>query len=357
MTEDTRGKATAHALPLRVARGSGRMPTHVHYIFHGQDGRYRIEMHDAGSLRSALGFYRSIACADDAAYDRQMEAFIAARIPFMIGYVIGGPSDDAWFWLKARGRPIRYLEISCGGASPWSVQEVAEGGEATLEVPLADLLGTAQDRVAGGRSAAILARIAKMASVFCAQIAYLLPVVAMCGAFALAADGLFDIQFLDEFSDLAVRALLWCVPGGLIYGALWPLLMPQTFARWRERLLLLAYGITFGFPVALVAIGYINVYRDDAPTATFPSVVLEQVIFKGRNRNPDGWNHQLVVRSWRPQRAEERVSVGRAVYGRLAAGAAVEIRLHPGRLGMPWYTRDEAAAPAFVGLLPEAQMR
>ncbi len=83
--------------PLRFARGSGRMPTHVHYIHHGPDGRYRIEMHDEGSLRSALGFYRSIVCKDKAAFDRRMAELIAARVPFMIGYVIAGPSDDAWF--------------------------------------------------------------------------------------------------------------------------------------------------------------------------------------------------------------------------------------------------------------------
>ena len=44
---------------------------------------------------------------------------IAARVPFMVGHMSPGASDDAWFWLKEKGQPVDYLEISFGGRAAW----------------------------------------------------------------------------------------------------------------------------------------------------------------------------------------------------------------------------------------------
>lgn len=108
----------------RIAHGNGPRPTHVHYIFHEPDGRYRIEICEGKGLRSRLGFHRSLICKDRAEFDAQMEILLAARIPFMIGHVIPGPSDDAYYWLEGKGRPIDYIEIAMGGKTEWSLREI-----------------------------------------------------------------------------------------------------------------------------------------------------------------------------------------------------------------------------------------
>jgi hypothetical protein len=129
----------------RIAYGDGKLPLHVHYIFHNQDGSYRIEIHDPRQLRSRWGFYPGLKCANKAEFGAQMEILIAARVPFMIGHVIMGPSDDAYYWLKEKGRPINYLEILCGGKAAWSVREiideVSEWPEEWQEAKLKDILG------------------------------------------------------------------------------------------------------------------------------------------------------------------------------------------------------------------------
>ena len=129
----------------RIAHGNGKLPLHVHYIFQYQDGSYRIEIHDPRRFASRWGFYPSLKCANKAEFDAQIEILLSARIPFMIGHVIMGPSDDAYFWLKEKGRPINYLEILCGEKAAWSVREiidqVSEWPEEWQRAKLKDILG------------------------------------------------------------------------------------------------------------------------------------------------------------------------------------------------------------------------
>jgi hypothetical protein len=130
--------------PPRIAYGHSHFPLHVHYIFQYQDGSYRIEIHDPRRLASRWGFHPGLKCANKAEFDAQMAILIEARVPFMIGHVIMGPSDDAYFWLKEKGRPINYLEISCGGKAAWSVREiindVSEWSGEWQEAKLTDIL-------------------------------------------------------------------------------------------------------------------------------------------------------------------------------------------------------------------------
>jgi hypothetical protein len=80
------------------------MPTHVSYIFAESYGRYRLQIHQHGKLSSRLGFHRELVCADTFEYDAQMEFLIEKRVPFMVGHMNPGASDDAFFWLKEKGR-------------------------------------------------------------------------------------------------------------------------------------------------------------------------------------------------------------------------------------------------------------
>lgn len=124
----------------RLARGGGPLPTHVSYIFHDSDGGYRLQIHQHGKLSSRLGFHRELVCADSYEFDAQMDFLIGKRVPFMVGHMIPGPSDDAWFWLKAKGRHIDYLEISYGGRTAWQVREIFEDAKEWRGVKLAELL-------------------------------------------------------------------------------------------------------------------------------------------------------------------------------------------------------------------------
>ncbi len=133
-------KAKAISAKPRVAHGGGELPTHVHHIFHNLDDSYRIEIHDPRSRRSRWGFYPSLNCANEAEFDAQMEILLAARIPFMVGHMIQGPSDDAFFWLQGKGRPIDYLEIFCGGKTAWGVREIIGDVKEWQGAKLKDLL-------------------------------------------------------------------------------------------------------------------------------------------------------------------------------------------------------------------------
>lgn len=124
----------------RVAHGGGPMPTHVSYIFHDSSGRHRLQIYERNRLRSRLGFLRELVCPDDASFDAQMELLIAARIPFMVGHMIPGASDDAYFWLKGKGKPVLYLEIACGGKTDWAVREIVEDAKEWRGVKPAELL-------------------------------------------------------------------------------------------------------------------------------------------------------------------------------------------------------------------------
>lgn len=132
-------KGDRNAKP-RIAHGSGGLPTHVHHIFHNLDDSFRIEIHDARSRRSRWGFYPSLKCANQAEFDAQMEILLAARIPFMVGHMIQGPSDNAYFWLQDKGRPIDYLEIFCGGRTAWGVREIIGDAKEWQGAKLSDLL-------------------------------------------------------------------------------------------------------------------------------------------------------------------------------------------------------------------------
>jgi hypothetical protein len=128
----------------RVAHGAGPLPTHISYIFHDSTGAYRLAIHQRGTLRSRLGFYRELTCPDTATYDALMDALIAARIPFMVGHMTPGPSDDAYFWLKDKGRRVDYLQIACGGKTAWEVREILDDAKEWRGVKLAELLPDAE---------------------------------------------------------------------------------------------------------------------------------------------------------------------------------------------------------------------
>ena len=135
------GRPNPELAKPRVANGGGPMPTHVSYIFAESGGRYRLQIHQRGTLRSRLGFHRELICANEAEFDAQMEFLVASRVPFMVGHMIMGPSDDAYFWLKGKGRRVDYLEIAYGGKTEWRVREIFEDAKEWRGVKLDELLG------------------------------------------------------------------------------------------------------------------------------------------------------------------------------------------------------------------------
>ena len=134
------GRPNPELAKPRVAHGGGPMPTHVSYIFHEMDGRYRLEIHQRGKLSSRLGFHRELVCADKPEFDAQMEFLIEKRVPFMVGHMSPGASDDAFYWLKEKGRRVDYLEISYGGKTEWQVREIVEDAKEWRGVKLNELL-------------------------------------------------------------------------------------------------------------------------------------------------------------------------------------------------------------------------
>jgi hypothetical protein len=423
--------------PPRIAYGHGHLPLHVHYIFQYQDGSYRIEIHDPRRFASRWGFYPGLKCANKAEFDAQIEVLITARVPFMIGHVIMGPSDDAYFWFKAKGRPINYLEILCGGQAAWTVREIiddaSEWPEQWQEAKLKDILGPHIDLFDPANrsppmptpaipepapstppglapdppptlppevpvptaplpepppipdappeptpaaqselpplptepSPAAIADSAEPTAVvlppsspaatpskpgkWLQHTAHVLLILIAGVAFYRITDVIrFQVEF--DVAEVLPASLQWALLGSTIYIAFWLTAFSKAFPDWSDRLVLMANSFLIAIMVAFAMLFVVNVEQDHAPRIVVPTVVLEKAIYKGKYGRdlPEYWRYHLVVRSWKDDFGEERMTVARDDFDRAQPGDTVTFRLHPGRLGWFWYTNEELSSPGFV---------
>jgi len=91
-----------------------------------------------------------------------------------------------------------------------------------------------------------------------------------------------------------------------------------------------------GGALLLLASGTIaNGALDRAPVKTVRTVVVRKTISSGRRST----TRTLRVPSWRPERWEERLEVSRETYYSLKVGQEIQVEVHPGLFGMPWYGR------------------
>jgi hypothetical protein len=446
------GRPNPELAKPRVVHGRGPMPTHISYIFADSSGSYRVQIHERGTLRGRLGLRRELTCADKAEYDAQMAFMIAARVPFMVGHMIPGPSDDAWFWLKEKGLPVDYLEISCGGRTEWQVREIFEGAKAWRGVKPEELLGPDIDLfapenrprvehpdppsapspetppatpvevppavspvapepaphappseptappsappeppaaasptpaatasgppppieplpdaapspepaeppspvVVAAPPAPVEAEAPGLKGQRAVEYGSVLLLVLLLGISFWRATGYFGLVVPFEpapmFTAMAEVALVF----GLVYTAAWMTLFPRHFARWSQRLLLLALALTSGALIAFLELMIANIRYDDAPRIVLQTTVAAKTIFKGKSgRNlPEHWTWHLSVESWTTPGEEQTLQVSRATWDEVDVGRRIVFQPHPGRFGWVWYSRDEFEAPDFVRILP-----
>ncbi len=378
-----------------MAHGGGPLPTHVSYILGGSDGHSRLQIHQHGTQRSRPGIQRELVCIDKHEFDAQMEFMIAAGVPFMVGHMSPGASDDAYLWLKEKGRRVDYLEISYGGKSEWQVREIFEDAKAWRGVKLKELLrpdidlftpenrprvvrpeqktapAPAPEPDAASPQAITPAPAAEMESTpalpapttpektalpawrWVDNGSALILMLLLVGSFWRATDYLryvipFDLQ--PVLTAVALAALA----GATAYAALWFTLFPRYFPRWTQRLELLALSLIMSVLIAFCELMIANIRYDDAPRIAVPTEVKAKMIYKGKygRHPPEHWTYQLVVKSWTDADDEQTLRVSRETWDSLEPGSRIVFHPHPGRLGWVWYSVAELEAPDFVNNLP-----
>jgi len=76
---------------------------------------------------------------------------------------------------------------------------------------------------------------------------------------------------------------------------------------------------------------YVNGRFDTAPPTIAVTHVVSKFTMPGLVRP-----HRLIVQSWRPDHRVERLPVDEDDYTRFRQGDAVEVRIAPGLVGIPW---------------------
>lgn len=85
----------------------------------------------------------------------------------------------------------------------------------------------------------------------------------------------------------------------------------------------------------LVLLLLINGAFDNRPVSTENSVVIRKSVAHGRG----GPNYTIRVSpSWRPGKDEEKLPVTGSTYGSLQIGQPVDVEVHPGAFGLPWFS-------------------
>jgi hypothetical protein len=90
-----------------------------------------------------------------------------------------------------------------------------------------------------------------------------------------------------------------------------------------------------GAMVALVFLLLVNGAFDTHPSSIEDSVVTRKSVAQGRG----GTHYTIRVSpSWRAGREEEKLSVNGRTFVAVSIGQAVAVEVHPGALGLPWFT-------------------
>jgi hypothetical protein len=100
-----------------------------------------------------------------------------------------------------------------------------------------------------------------------------------------------------------------------------------------------------GCAVVLIVLATIaNGALDKSPVQTISTTVSQKRISSSRRSK----SYIVVADSWRPGKDEESLTVNRGLYQTLKVGQSIVVDVHPGALGMPWYSRvapDPQAQP------------
>ena len=90
-----------------------------------------------------------------------------------------------------------------------------------------------------------------------------------------------------------------------------------------------------GAMVVLVFLLLVNGAFDTHPPSIENSVVTRKSVAHGRGGT---YYTVRVSPSWRTGREEEKLSVGGRTFAAVSIGQAVAVEVHPGALGLPWFT-------------------
>ncbi len=66
-------------------------------------------------------------------------------------------------------------------------------------------------------------------------------------------------------------------------------------------------------------------------------IVKSFVIRKSISRSKSSYHYHLTIYSWRPDRPSETLEVSSAKYQSLSVDQSIQVQIHPGLFGIPWY--------------------
>jgi hypothetical protein len=135
---------------------------------------------------------------------------------------------------------------------------------------------------------------------------------------------LLDLHLLE----IGVWAV-WTGAGALLLGA--AVALADRLAPRRSAIFFIY--LLIGLYVAGGAAAYLNAALDVAPPQRYAARVLEKNTYYSK-----GTKYRLVLSPWGPRKSGEHMDVPREIYERVQPGGDVEVALHRGWLGIPWYT-------------------
>jgi hypothetical protein len=135
---------------------------------------------------------------------------------------------------------------------------------------------------------------------------------------------------LDRDPFLIAGVCLFLVPG-----------LFHVVSSFRKRLALdvrriqRAYLSAGAVSVFLALLMACNGAFDHSPATAVRTSLLYKQVVQGKS----GPSYTLRMRSWRPGRATEELGVSGRTYRSVSAAKGIVVEMHPGRFGLPWYSR------------------
>ena len=146
-------------------------------------------------------------------------------------------------------------------------------------------------------------------------------------ALGLSLRALFDIEPLELGPVFALSLVVGSLVALVLGFAIWPSL--QSTSSYTGE----AFGIGIALAYGFGASSMINVAFDAAAPTPYRAVVLNKHIASGKHKAL-----YLHLTPWGPRYWTENVRVGRTCYHSVEIGDSVTVRMHPGRLNVPWLT-------------------